>query len=267
MKESLPIGTVSCDYLTMDDFLAQAREWLRTSSFHHVVTLNPEMVMAAEQDVAFRSAVAAADLRVPDGAGLIWARWYIRSQFWSLWPSLAAFPFVHAERVSGVDTLQALMSVAAEDNHSVYLLGGTQSQVTKTAQRLRQQWPTVTIHTSPDHQWNLQGPRAVLDDIAAKQPALLFVAYGAPAQTLWIETHRQNLSSVRLALGVGGAFAILSEERPRAPYWLRKLNIEWLWRLILEPSRLPRIWRATVLFPLLVHRQKKAHPPKFSTTE
>lgn len=267
MKESLPIGTVTCDYLTMNDFLALTRDWLQGDGFHHVVTLNPEMVMTAEQDVAFRSAVAAADLRVPDGAGLIWARWYIRSQFWSLWPSLAAFPFIHAERVSGVDTLQALMKVAADEHHSVYLLGGTQSQVTKTAERLKAQWPAATIYTSSDHQWNVAGPQEILDDIAAKRPSLLFVAYGAPAQTLWIEAQRHRLPSVRLALGVGGAFAILSEERPRAPYWLRKFNVEWLWRLLLEPSRLPRIWRATVLFPLLIHRQKKAHPPKFSTTE
>jgi len=101
-----------------------------------------------------------------------------------------------------------------------------------------------------------------LTDIAEKKPDILLVAYGAPKQTLWLEKHLANLPSVRIAIGVGGAFAILSEDKPRAPRWLQRLNLEWLWRLFLEPSRWRRIWNATIEFPKLVHAQRKQHPPK-----
>lgn len=211
-----------------------------------MVTLNPEMVVQADMNEEFREAVQKATLRVPDGAGLIWAQWYIRSEFWALWPSLFAFSFRHVERIPGVEVVYMLASLCAENNLPLYLVGGTTSQVNGTAEKLRKRFPSLTVYTSDSD----------VDDIKKKQPAVLLVAYGAPKQTIWIEAHREDFPSVRIAVGVGGAFAILSEERPRAPKWLRRLNLEWLWRLVLEPSRFPRIWRAVVEFPRLVTRQK-----------
>lgn len=254
--ETMQIGQVTCDFMRLEDFLHTCRVWLKSSDFHHVVTLNPEMVVEAQTDDKFREAMAKADLRVPDGAGLIWAQWYVRSQFWSLFSSLVAFSFRQAERITGVDTVTALAQAAVHDGVGVYLLGGTVHQVTKTATKLKGMFPTLRIHTSADHAFDVNGPIAILQDIQQAKPAILFVAYGAPKQTIWIEKHRADLPSVRIAVGVGGAFAILSEERPRAPKFFRQLNVEWLWRLFLEPSRLPRIWRATVDFPMLVKRQK-----------
>ncbi len=241
-----------------DDFLELCQRWLGSKHFHHVVTLNPEMVMLAETHEGFSRAVQHADIRVPDGSGLIWAHWYIRSQFWSLLPSLIAFSFRHAERIPGVDIVVNLCRIAAHRGLPVYLLGGTAAQVSGAAEFLKRQFPDLIIQTSKDHSFDVTGPPAILEDIRAKQPHILFVAYGAPGQTLWIEKNRNQLPSVRIATGVGGAFAILSEATVRAPRWLRRLNLEWLWRLLLEPARFPRIWRAVVAFPRLVHRQKKA---------
>jgi N-acetylglucosaminyldiphosphoundecaprenol N-acetyl-beta-D-mannosaminyltransferase len=122
---------------------------------------------------------------------------------------------------------------------------------------LKERFPKLTVATSANHRYDATGPAAILADINDKRPDLLFVAYGAPAQTVWIEANKNKLPSVKLAMGVGGAFAILSEDTPRAPSLLRRLNLEWLWRLVLEPSRVPRIWQATVKFPLFVHAAKK----------
>lgn len=255
--DQLHLGKVRCDFLSRADFWNICRQWLAGDHFHHVVTLNPEMVVQAETDVEFAAATAKANLRIPDGAGLVWAQWYIRSQFWALFPSLFAFSFRHVERIAGVEVVEELARMCAKKQQMLYLLGGTRAQVTGTAQRLRQQFPALHVAISPDHEFDVNGPPAVLADIQKQQPAVLLVAYGAPKQTLWIDRQRANLPSVRIAVGVGGAFAILSEERPRAPRWLRQLNLEWLWRLILEPSRGPRIWRAVVEFPRLIARQKK----------
>ncbi len=257
MIESLKIGSVTCDFMLQDEFLSLCRKRLQESEFTHIVTLNPEMVMAAQHNPPFREALDHATWRIPDGSGLIWARWFLRSEFWSLWPSLLAFPFIQVERITGVEAVRSLSRIAAEQGKRVYLLGGTSHQVTQTATLLRREFPSLTVDVSPAHQFSLSGPPEILADITAKKPDLIFVAYGAPAQTLWIERHRTALSSVRIAIGVGGAFAILSEDTPRAPRWLRRLNLEWLWRLILEPARLGRIWQATVRFPLLVNAEKK----------
>ncbi|MDP3997436.1 MAG: WecB/TagA/CpsF family glycosyltransferase [Candidatus Andersenbacteria bacterium] len=255
--ESLFLGQTKCDFMRLPDFLALAESWLEKDKLHHVVTLNPEMVMLAERDRKFAAAVAGADLRVPDGAGLIWARWYIRSQFWSLWPSLLAFPFVSAERVTGVELVIKLAKLCAKKNMGLGLVGGTGHQIDKTATVLRRKFPSLKIVTAKPHRYDINGPEHVLQTIRDNRPAVLLVAYGAPKQTVWLENNRNALSGVRVAVGVGGAFAIIGEEKPRAPYIFRRLNAEWLWRLVLEPARLPRIWRATVLFPLLINKQKQ----------
>ncbi len=266
--ESLTIGQVTCDFMRFDTFQELCKRWLKSAdhaSLHHVVTLNPEMVIRAEHHQDFREAVNAAQLRVPDGAGLIWAQWYIRSQFWSLLPSLIAFSFRAVERITGIETVWLLARLCARYHLRLYLLGGTAYQVKKTARLLQEHMPTLQVATSAGHTFDLAGPASIVQDIATYAPAVLLVAYGAEKQIPWIEKHRQDLPGVRIAVGVGGAFAILSEDTPRAPRILQRLNLEWLWRLILEPSRLPRIWRATVQFPLLVARQKAQHPPLFPT--
>lgn len=257
MQEERTLGHVACHVLSKDDFRQLCQAWLSEPDFHHVVTLNPEMVMQAETDQSFRKALMAADVRVSDGAGIIWAQWYLRSDFWPLIPSLLGFLFHTVERITGVDAILTLAALAQESKQSVYLLGGTPSQNEKTAARLRRLFPELSLFSAPDHRFDLNGPQAIVADIQARQPAVLLVAYGAPKQTLWIKQLRAQLSSVRIAIGVGGAFGILAEERPRAPRLLRRLNLEWLWRLGLEPRRLPRIWQATVQFPLLIKRQKE----------
>lgn len=259
MIEHAQLGTVSGNFLTKEEFLQLCRDWLTHDQFHHIVTLNPEMVMEAEQNDNFRTAVSSAEIRVPDGAGLIWARWYLRSAFWPLLPSLAGFMFHNVERITGVDTVLDLAALCEQMGVSMYLLGGTLPQNSKAALVLRQRFPKLVLESSPAHVFSLDGPKAILDHIQKIRPAVILVAYGSPKQILWIERNRQHFPSVKIAVGVGGAFAILSEERRRAPRLLRQLNLEWLWRLILEPRRLPRIWQATVRFPLRIKRQKTQH--------
>lgn len=254
--ENVRLGRVRCNFMSMEDFVSTCNNWLVIGSFHHVVTLNPEMIMMAEQDDKFSRAMEKADLRVPDGAGLVWARWYLRSQYWPLWPSLLAFLWQTVERVTGVDAVEELAHLCHEQKKLIYLLGGTKQQVAKTAQLLLKRFPGLKIATAPEHEYSVMGPKHIVEDIKRNNPAVLLVAYGAPKQTLWIENMREQLMGVSVAVGVGGAFAMLSESLPRAPYFLRRLNLEWFWRLYLEPGRIHRIWQATVKFPLLVRRYK-----------
>lgn len=261
--EHVQLGPVTCDLVSPSDFYQLCQKWLVSDHFHHVVTLNAEMVVQAHNNSAFRAAASAATIRVPEG-GPLWASSYVRSQK-ALLPSLVSFAKHESSRVTGVDALPHLAGLAYKANHATYLLGGTASQTQATATLLEQLYPGITVYMSPPHAFSLTGPSGILADIRAKAPALLLVAYGSPKQTLWIERHRKHLPSVRIAIGVGGAFAMLGQDTPRAPKRLRRHNLEWAWRLLLQPHRLPRIWRATVLFPLLIRRQKRlthTHTPQ-----
>ena len=91
----------------------------------------------------------------------------------------------------------------------------------------------------------------MVDTIRSAAPAIVLVGLGAPKQERWIALHADAFSSVRVMIGVGGAFDMWAGSRRRAPRAFRKLGLEWLWRLALEPRRLPRIIRATVVFPVL----------------
>jgi N-acetylglucosaminyldiphosphoundecaprenol N-acetyl-beta-D-mannosaminyltransferase len=257
MSERVMLGHVPCDFMEGEEFVALSRQWLASSTFHHVVTLNPEMVMLADRNEAFREAVRQADVRVPDGAGLIWARWYLRSAYWPLWPSLFAFLFQPAQRVTGVDLVMTLGRLCHEQGLTLYLLGGKPTERQRSRELLTARFPGLSVEQSPDHRFAESGPPEIVADIQARAPAVLLVAYGAPKQTVWIERQRPQLPSVRIAVGVGGAFAMLSERLPRAPGFLRRANLEWLWRLYLEPGRLPRIAQATIQFPLRMLEQKR----------
>ena len=255
--DSLPVGNVKCDYISRAEFIDLCKKWLNGQEQHHIVTLNPEMVVEASRNKCFARNVQEASIRVPDGAGLIWARWYLRSPRWTLIPSLMLFPFVHTERITGVDAIDDICRICAGQDLSVYLLGGTTEEAKATAKRLRGLFPSLKLHIAPPHLYDPNGPEPIISLIKKAQPSVLLVAYGAVKQTQWIQTHCLKIPSIKIAMGVGGAFAILGEHKRRAPSWLLKHNFEWLWRLLLEPSRLPRIYNATIVFPHLIKHQKQ----------
>jgi len=239
MREPQVIGHLSVDFMTPEIFLDLTRTWLKENAFHHVVTVNPEMVVQAERDTDFRRAVAQAEVRVPDGAGLFWAQAYLASAQ-PLWVSLIRFIGRGVPRVTGVDAVQTLTRLCADTGQQVLLVGGTDQQREGARLKLEKDFPGVVATSLRD------------------RPAVVFVALGAPKQTLWIEAQRAALTQagVKIAIGVGGALAMLAGETPRAPRLFRRLNLEWAWRLLLEPQRGGRMWRATVTFPLLIKRQK-----------
>lgn len=253
--DQLTVGTVPCDFVSRSDFYRRCTRWFQSQSFHHVVTLNAEMIVEAARNTQFAIAVRSADIRTPDGFGMWCAYEYLTAPGWSSLSRLLRLFLRPRERISGVDMIVPLADIAARCQQSVYLVGGTGVEAQLTRIYIRQHVPNVTVHVAPDHVFHEEGPKALIFDIQAKKPGLLLVAYGAPKQTFWIEQHRTKLPSVRVAVGVGGAFTILSGILPRAPRLFRK-RFEWFWRLMVQPSRLPRIYRAVITFPLLVYRQK-----------
>lgn len=200
----------------------------RTTS--QVVTLNPEMVMTAQRDAALREAIAQADLVVADGAGVVWAAAL----------SGARLP----ERVTGVDLLDACARMAAERGYSLFLLGAGEGVAQQAAKRLMVRYSGLRITGTFAGSPAVAEQRAICARIRQARADIVFVAYGAPSQERWIARVRGELGAA-VAIGVGGAFDFVAGRVPRAPQWMRRLGLEWLYRLGREPWR----WRRMLALP------------------
>ena len=207
-----------------------------SQSTRQVCTVNPEFIMAARRNPAFAQVLVAADLCTPDGIGVLWAA------------RLAGVRL--NERVTGSDGIHRLCERAAAQEWRVFFLGAAPGVAERAAVELARLYPGLpvagTYGGSPaDADW----PQ-IRQRLAAAQADLLFVAYGHPRQDTWIHQHREELP-VAVALGVGGAFDFVAGITPRAPLWLRRLGLEWLFRLARQPWRWRRM-AALPLFALLV---------------
>lgn len=193
---------------------------------HQVITANPIMVMAALENPSYKQMMQQADLIVPDGSGVVWAS------------RVGGDPV--AERVAGFDLLHELMKEGERHRWRVYLLGASPEVVKEAANRLKMQYPGTEIVGYRDGYFGPEQDDEVIEGIRRTSPDLLFVARGADTQEPWIAKHKQRLA-VPVMMGVGGSFDVISGRTKRAPKVFQKLRLEWLYRLIKEPTRFRRM--------------------------
>ena len=191
--------------------------------------------MTAQRDRRFAAVLCKADLCVPDGVGVLWAA---RRQ-----------GIVLQERVTGSDGIYCICERAAQCGWRIFLLGAAEGVAEEAAQRLKQLYPSLRVvgvySGSPEMgEWP-----TIAERLDAAQPQILFVAFGHPRQDLWIAQHRDELPG-QVALGVGGAFDFVAGVTLRAPRWMQRWGLEWLYRLLQEPWR----WRRMAVLPLFVSR-------------
>ncbi len=204
--------------------------FIRERKPRQVVTVNPEFVMAAQRDAAFRDVLLRADLSLPDGVGLL------------LGARILGTPL--KERVTGVDTVVRMAALAAERGYRLYLLGAAPGVAEETARRLVQANPGLRIAGTYAGSPAPEEEDAIVARITAAAPDVLFVAYGAPKQDLWVARNLERLQ-VPVAMGVGGAFDFIAGRAKRAPVWMQRMGLEWLHRLIHQPWR----WRRMLALP------------------
>jgi len=241
-KERVIIMGIPFDKVTLDSALTLLLEKLadNTRGFF-VATPNPEMLLAARKNETFRKILQKTDLNIPDGTGIIWAAKH------------HATPL--PERVTGTDLMQALCHKVMPDTR-IFLLGAAPGVAKKAARKLKEQKRLNIVGTfsglaDPHDDLNLQ------KIINNTRPDLLFVAFGAPKQEFWLARNLPHLPTVKLAMGVGGAFDFIAGVRSRAPAWMRRAGLEWLYRLFQQPKRIIRIFNATIRFPLTILFRKK----------
>ena len=211
----------------------------------HVMTPNPEMLVAAQKRPAFRALSQRTTLNLPDGIGLLLAARYLGQSL--------------PERVTGVDVLEDLCMRPSFG--PVFFLGAAPGIAEQAARALQARNPSLRIAGTASLSPRTDDEAHILSRIRATDARVLFVAFGAPVQDEWIDRMLPRLPSVRLAMGVGGAFDFIAHEQKRAPRWMQRYGLEWLYRLVREPHRFVRIVRATVVFPWFVLRYRHRAAP------
>lgn len=237
---TVPIFGIRVSKVDMPATVAYLTEVVSSRIPHQVITANPIMVMAALEDPAYMNIMKSAELVVPDGTGVVWAANYCNEPV--------------AERVAGYDLLHELMRQGERYRWKVYLLGSTPEVIRETAERLQLQYPGVIIVGYHDGYFGLEEDEKIIADIVKANPDILFVARGADSQEPWIAKYKSKLG-VPIMMGVGGSFDVISGKSKRAPKAFQKMRMEWLYRLLREPTRYKRML-ALPKFALKVVREK-----------
>lgn len=188
-----------------------------------IVAINPEKLMKAKDDPALKALLNRAEFQIPDGIGVIIASKIQKGNITS--------------RVTGVDMMDRIVREAARTGKSIFLYGAKPGVAEAAAAKLIDTYPDLKVAGTQDGYE--KDTSKVIAKINAAQPDILFVAMGSPKQELWIEEHRDNLYPI-LYQGVGGSFDVLAGNIKRAPAAFQKVGAEWLYRLLLEPSRIKR---------------------------
>ena len=225
---------VPVDVVDASDALERAKTLYRTAASGVpalVFTPNPELIMRCRTEPDLLAVARAPDLALADGIGVVWA--------------LRRNGAAVAARVPGVEFMADLLDWAAAEGHPVFFLGARAEVVTVAAANAVRRYPGLVIAGMHDGYFAPGDAPEVARQVAASGARLLFVGMGAPAQERFLVAQRARLGEVRLAMGVGGSLDVLAGVAQRAPHAVRRLGLEWLWRLMREPSR----WRRQLALP------------------
>jgi len=204
---------------------------LHTSGGGRVVTLNAEMTMAARSNPELGRAIASADLVIPDGAGVVWA---------------LSRQGLKVMKTAGIELAWTLLGYAASHAWRVALIGSSPEVMGILRRSLPQTFPGLNLVMAvdgyqPEHAWP-----EVEAALAGEAPDLVLIALGVPRQEIW--SQRQQIARSGLWMGVGGSFDVWAGLKQRAPKWMCDLQIEWLYRLVQEPSR----WKRMLVLPAFI---------------
>ena len=241
MAERVNILGVDVDAITMAEAVDVVRRAMDTRAGVMVATANAEMLMRATHDEELRRILNASALVVPDGAGTVWAARHLGH----------AMP----ERVAGYDLAQELLRCAPAEGRRVYFFGSAPGVAEKAKAKAEQLYPGIEIVGVRNGFFSPADNAAIIAEIRAARPDLLLVALGVPKQEKWIAAHLAELD-VPVAIGVGGTLDVMAGVMKRAPLWMQKAKLEWLFRGLMQPKRAGRLL-ALPKFVLKVHASRK----------
>ncbi|MBE3580925.1 MAG: WecB/TagA/CpsF family glycosyltransferase [Thermoanaerobacteraceae bacterium] len=211
---------------TLAGALDLIRDFIASGRPHQIVTLNAEMAYRASEDALLRDIINRAALVTPDGAGVVWASRLLGSPV--------------PERVAGVDLVEGLAARAAREGWRLFLYGAAPGVAEKARERLLARYPSLLITGTAHGYLSPAEEKELLARLRQARPDVLLVALGSPRQEYWIDRHLKELG-IPVAMGVGGTLDVLAGEVSRAPQWMQRLGLEWLYRVAQDPRRVKRV--------------------------
>jgi N-acetylglucosaminyldiphosphoundecaprenol N-acetyl-beta-D-mannosaminyltransferase len=228
--------------MTYDGLFEQMGAWIQAKDrAHQICTINPEFIMTAQTDAIFKAVLLRSDYNVADGVGLLWAAKHLGQPL--------------PERVTGSDGVPRIAERAAQLGWRLFFLGAAEGVAQKAADILTARYPALQIAGVYSGSPRPEDEDDLVARVNASNADILFVAYGAPAQDKWIARNLPRLR-VSVAMGVGGSFDFIAGIVPRAPVWMQRAGLEWLFRLIRQPWRAKRMLKLP-RFVLAVLRSKR----------
>ena len=207
--------------LSIKEGISEIEKLIKDNKPSYIVTPNAAHITLLQRDKEFKEVYKNAKLIFPDGKSLIWSS------------KIMGFPL--KERITGLDLLFSLSSLASQKNYKIYFLGASTQVIKKTVENLRYKFPNLQI--AGYHHGYFFDEKEVISKINKLEPHILFIGMGFPKQEKWIYAHINQLK-IKIAICVGGVFDIIAGKVYRAPLWMQNLGLEWFFRLIQEPRRL-----------------------------
>ena len=221
MRDTVSVLGVLVDRGDMDSAVLKCRDFIKNGGA--VFTPNPEIIMRAYGDSEYMDVLNRADMIIPDGIGVVIGSKILKKPV--------------KERVAGYDLTCNMLRYAAEENIPVYIFGGRDGVAKAAAEKIEKDFGAKVC--GYQHGYH-KDTSFIVDDINEKKPGILLVCLGAPKQEMWINENRSKLPPC-LMIGAGGSVDVLSGHTKRAPKFFIKLNLEWFYRFLCQPTRFVRM--------------------------
>ncbi len=237
------LGTL-VDKVTTTEAVDKIFEMLKEDRPHSIFTPNSEILMLAYKDDNFRDILNGADLLTADGIGVVYASKILKNPI--------------TQRAAGYDIACLLLERIAESGHRLFLFGGKPNVADTAKDNLLKKYPFINIVGTRNGYFAPDKEEEIINQINEANADIVFVCLGAPMQEKWISKNAEKLNS-KVFLGIGGSLDVIAGVAERAPKWWCEHGLEWLYRLIKQPSRFVRML-ALPKFGLTVLFKGKAFP-------
>ncbi|MFH1790256.1 MAG: WecB/TagA/CpsF family glycosyltransferase [bacterium] len=245
---------IKIDNLNRQDALIKAFNFFANESQCVIYTPNPEIIVDSHKDSYLAKVLNTGDINICDGVGLQMA--------------ILLKQGIKIKRLAGVDFMLAMCQKASISGKTVFLLGSDNDKVvSRVATNLKNKFGNLKIvGISPGPRISIKDDALIMDhaenseiiaQINSAPPDILFVAFGHNKQEKWIFENISKIPCVKIVMAVGGSFDFISGHVTRAPLWIRKIGLEWLFRLFIQPRRILRILKATIIFIILCCQAKQ----------
>lgn len=236
-----PVLGSEISLLNMGQTLDLFKQWISERTPRRVITVDATALVLAKEDPEFRTILESAALRTADGVGILWA--------------LKRAGVAQPNKVSGVELVEKLVAMSADSGIRLYFLGAAPGVAEMAAERLRLKYPGCNIVGARHGYFGSDSDDLVAAEVAETKPDVLLVAMGMPRQEKFILA-TQNVIQAPLAMGVGGSFDVFSGKTKRAPKFIQSVHLEWLWRLMLNPTKIAKV-KKLPQFAMMVLREKR----------